>query len=104
MNHFEVKLRKTGKRGPSHAAHMNMDWLSEMAEPPLVSNITEQQKRGIVAAIKECTTARQYEFIIEYYVYGKTIPEIAAERGLSKSSVSRTLKRGIDNCRKLIIL
>ena len=47
-------------------------------------------------------TDRQAEMIHLYYDLGKSIPQIAREQGLHKSSVSRTLKRGRERLKRYL--
>ena len=47
-------------------------------------------------------TDRQAEMIHLYYDLGMSIPQIAREQGLHKSSVSRTLKRGRERLKKYL--
>lgn len=51
------------------------------------------QMRRIRRVIEMELTQKQREVILAYYFQDKTIPEIAAERGVQKSSVSRCLRR-----------
>jgi RNA polymerase sigma factor (sigma-70 family) len=43
--------------------------------------------------IEKELSRKQQQVILAYYFQDKTIPEIAAERGIQKSSVSRCLRR-----------
>ena len=43
--------------------------------------------------IEQELTIKQREIILAYYFQDKSIPEIAAERGIHKSSVCRCLQR-----------
>ncbi len=52
-----------------------------------------QQMQRLRRVIERELTQKQREIILAYYFQDKTIPEIAAERGIQKSSVSRCLKR-----------
>ena len=47
-------------------------------------------------------TERQAEMIHLYYDLGMSIPQIAREQGVHKSSVSRTLKRGRERLKKYL--
>ncbi len=47
-------------------------------------------------------TDRQAEMIHLYYDLGMSIPQIARNQGLHKSSVSRTLKRGRERLKKYL--
>lgn len=51
------------------------------------------QLQRVQRVIREELTALQRETIVAYYFQEMTIPQIAAERGVNKSTVSRTLKR-----------
>lgn len=47
-------------------------------------------------------TALQEETLHLYYDLGMTIPQIAREKGLNKSSVSRTLARGRERLKRYL--
>jgi len=47
----------------------------------------------IQRVMQEELTDIQRQTLSDYYLQEKTIPQIAAERGVCKSTVSRTLKR-----------
>ena len=47
-------------------------------------------------------TDKQAEMIHLYYDLGMSIPQIAREKGLHKSSVSRTLKRGRERLKRYL--
>ena len=51
------------------------------------------QMQRLRRVIERELTQTQRELILAYYFQDKTIPQIAAERGIQKSSVSRCLKR-----------
>ena len=58
--------------------------------------------REIRRAIREGLTPCQRETILAYYIQDKRIPEIARERGVHKSSVSRALKRAENTLRRFL--
>ena len=62
----------------------------------------EQQLERIRAVIREELTPLQRQTLTAYYFQGQTIPEIAASRGVQKSTVSRTLKRAEERIRKYL--
>ena len=47
-------------------------------------------------------TPRQQEMLYLYYDLGMTIPQIAREKGLNKSTVSRTLARGRERLKRYL--
>ena len=47
-------------------------------------------------------TPRQEEMLHLYYDLGMTIPQIAQEKGLNKSTVSRTLARGRERLKRYL--
>ena len=53
----------------------------------------QTQMRRLRRVIEQELTQTQQESIIAYYFQDKTIPQIAAERGRHKSSISRCLHR-----------
>lgn len=60
------------------------------------------QMQRIRQAVEELLTPPQREILLAYYIHGKNIPQIAKERGIHKSSVSRTLKRAEENLRRYL--
>jgi RNA polymerase sigma factor (sigma-70 family) len=52
--------------------------------------------------IREELTDLQREILVAYYFQEKTIPLIAQERGVNKSSVCRTLHRAEDRLRRYL--
>lgn len=62
----------------------------------------EVQIRRVNRVIAEELTPLQRETIIAYYIYNRKIPEIARERGVHKSTVSRTLKRAEGKLRRYL--
>ena len=53
----------------------------------------EVQMKRVQRVIREELTANQREILLAYYIQDQTIPQIAQDRGIHKSTVSRTLKR-----------
>lgn len=52
--------------------------------------------------IREELSPLQRQTLIAYYIEGRNIPDIARERGVSKSTVSRTLHRAEDRLRRFL--
>jgi DNA-directed RNA polymerase specialized sigma24 family protein len=50
-------------------------------------------------AVSEELTSFQRETLLAYYIHGKNIPQIAAERGVNKTTVWRTLRRAENRLR-----
>ena len=65
--------------------------LYEGYEGPRLSPSTQMQR--IRRVIERELTQKQREIILAYYFQDKSIPDIAAERGIHKSSVCRCLQR-----------
>ena len=57
------------------------------------------QLQRVQRVIREELTELQRQTLIAYYFQEQTIPEIAAERGVNKSTVSRTLRRAEEKLR-----
>ena len=53
----------------------------------------EVQLKRVQRVIKEELTELQRQTLTAYYFHQQTIPQIARERGVNKSTVSRTLRR-----------
>ena len=62
----------------------------------------EQQLKRVQRVIKEELTPLQRETLLAYYYQQQTIPQIAAQRGVNKSTVSRTLRRAEDKLRRYL--
>ena len=67
------------------------DILCEDYQGPRLPPKTQMQR--IRRVIEKELTPKQREVILAYYFQDKNIPQIAAERGIRKSSVSRCLRR-----------
>ena len=62
----------------------------------------ELQMKRVQRVIEEELTPLQREALIAYYIQGQTIPEIARDRGVQKSTISRTLHRAEDKLRRFL--
>ena len=62
----------------------------------------EVQQKRMERVIREELTPVQREVLVAYYIQGLTIPAIAQERGVHKSSVSRALKRAENTLRRFL--
>lgn len=60
------------------------------------------QLKRVRRVIEEELTPLQRQTLVAYYFQEQTIPEIAAERGVNKSTVSRTLKRAEEKLRRYL--
>ena len=60
------------------------------------------QLQRIKRVMEEELTSLQRQTLIAYYFQEQTIPEIAAERGVNKSTVSRTLHRAEEKLRRYL--
>lgn len=60
------------------------------------------QLNRVQRVIREELTELQRQTLLAYYFQEQTIPEIAAERGVNKSTVSRTLKRAEEKLRRYL--
>ena len=62
----------------------------------------EVQLKRVRRVIEEELTELQRQTLTAYYFQRKTIPQIAAERGVNKSTVSRTLRRAEEKLRRYL--
>ena len=62
----------------------------------------EVQTKRVQRVIEEELTPLQREALIAYYIQGQTITEIACDRGVQKSTISRTLHRAEEKLRRLL--
>ena len=60
------------------------------------------QLERVQRVIREELTPLQRETLLAYYFQEQTIPQIAQERGVNKSTVSRTLKRAENKLRRYL--
>ncbi len=60
------------------------------------------QLKRVQRVIREELTPLQRQTLIAYYFQEQNIPEIAAQRGVNKSTVSRTLHRAEDKLRRYL--
>ena len=60
------------------------------------------QLQRVQRVIREELTDLQRQTLIAYYFQEQTIPEIAAQRGVNKSTVSRTLRRAESKLRRYL--
>ena len=62
----------------------------------------EVQMKRVQRVIREELTPIQREVLLAYYIQNQTIPQIALERGVHKSTVSRTLHRAEGKLRRYL--
>ena len=60
------------------------------------------QLQRVQRVIREALTDLQRETLLDYYFRRMTIPQIAAQRGVHKSTVCRTLHRAEDRLRRYL--
>lgn len=59
-------------------------------------------KKRVMSVLSKELTERQRQIVTGYYLEGKNIPQLAAELGVHKSTVSRTLIRGETRLRQFL--
>ncbi len=74
--------------------------LYEGYEGPRLPRAVQLQR--VQRVIREELTQNQQEVLLAYYIADQTIPQIAADRGVHKSTVSRTLKRAENKLRRFL--
>ncbi len=62
----------------------------------------EVQIKRVQRVIREELTRNQQEVLLAYYIQDRTIPQIAEDRGVQKSTVSRTLHRAEEKLRRYL--
>lgn len=62
----------------------------------------EVQLKRIQRVMQEELTPLQRQTLTAYYFQQQTIPRIAADRGVNKSTVSRTLRRAEEKLRRYL--
>lgn len=63
---------------------------------------TKIQQERVKRVIRENLSPAQREVLVAYYFQQKKIPQIAAERGVNKSTVLRTLRRAEANLKRFL--
>ena len=76
------------------------DILYEGYEGPRLPPSVQMQR--IRRVIEMELTQKQREVMLAYYFQDMTIPQIAAQRGVQKSSISRCLKRAENRVRRCL--
>lgn len=64
--------------------------------------LPEIARKRIDRVIREEMSELERETLIAYYIQERTIPDLARERGVNKSSVSRALKRAERKLRRYL--
>ena len=62
----------------------------------------EVQLKRVKRVIQEELTPLQRETLIAYYFQEQTVTQIASDRGVNKSTVSRTLRRAEEKLRRFL--
>ena len=62
----------------------------------------EVQLKRVKRVMREELTPLQRETLIAYYFQEQTVTQIASDRGVNKSTVSRTLKRAEEKLRRYL--
>ena len=62
----------------------------------------EVQLKRVQRVIREELTELQRQTLTAYYFHQRTIPQIAEERGVNKSTVGRTLRRAEERLRRYL--
>ena len=62
----------------------------------------EVQIKRVQRVIREELTQIQREVLLAYYIQNQTIPQIAQDRGVHKSTVARTLHRAEEKLRRYL--
>lgn len=52
--------------------------------------------------VKELLTEKQRAYVVSYFYHGKTVEQIVVEFGVNKSTVSRSIHRGLDRMWKVL--
>lgn len=60
------------------------------------------QKKRVANVIAQELTPLQREALVGYYLHGKSITEMALERGVNKSTICRNLRRAETRLRRFL--
>ncbi len=83
------------------------EWIGDMAvwhqkNDPDNSEQRERMFRNLHKVIRDELTPRQKQMVEMYFFQHKNIPAIAKELGVNRSTVSRTLNRGMGRIQKYL--
>ena len=87
------------KRGSGYAADMAV-YAREKAGDN--SRQLDRLKENLARALRQDITDRQRQYLQLYYDQGLTMPQIARQLGVNKSTVSRTIHRGEARLRRCL--
>ena len=87
------------KRGSGYAADMAV-YAREMAGDN--SRQLDRLTENLARALRQDVTDRQRQYLQLYYDQGLTMPQIARQLGVNKSTVSRTIRRGEARLRRCL--
>lgn len=62
----------------------------------------ERAKRMLPLVLDECVTVTQRNYITKYYLENLSVSEIAEFYGVNKSTVSRSIHRGLDKAHRYL--
>lgn len=92
-----IKFRRGKDFGADMAVYMEQIG-DELRDDPDHSRLI----RNLIRCVREEITPRQREVLFLYYVKNIRQKEIAAQLGVERSTVSRTIKRGEDRLRRCL--
>lgn len=87
------------RRGSSYAADMAVYSRAMAADN---SEQLGRLRRNLLRALREDVTDKQRQVLLLYYAEGLNMRQIGERLGVSKSSVSRTIKRGEARLRRCL--
>lgn len=98
-------MKSTRYEGPFNTRAS--EWIGDMsawrqANDPDNSEQRERLLRNLRKVMRDELTPRQRQMVEMYYFQKKNIPKIAAELGVNRSTVSRTLSRGKNRIRRYL--
>lgn len=81
--------------------YCSMDILSIPSdEAPTNKNIRQNYHNFMVKSVLKILTDSQRKYIMDYYITGNKMKDIAEKNNISVATVSRTIKRGISRIKK----
>lgn len=89
------------RRGKAFGADMAI-YMNQIGDCPRDDPGRSRLMRNLIRCIREELTPRQREVLFLYYVKNIRQKEIAAQLGVERSTVSRTIKRGEDRLRRCL--
>ena len=102
--HYNGEPRQDNPRyrgGSEYAASMKV-YMDQISELNTNGREMDRLKRNLMVALQDDVTPRQCQMLLLYYGKRLNMREIGEMLGVDKSTVSRTVKRGVRNLQRCL--